>query len=201
MNTDPTIIKLTNVRLSFPSLHEKQAPISPGGKAAYKASFLLHKTKNAATIKAIQAAIAHLTKEEFAGKALPPTNLCLKEADLKEYDGYDSEHMVLSASNSKTKPGIVDNELNTIAQGDAADPYPGCYVNATIRLWVQDNKFGKRVNAELRAVQFLKDGESFGAGPVVAENEFDAIPDGDEPSPRSSGRSRSSGGKPSVDDF
>jgi len=51
-------------------------------------------------------------------------------------------------------------------------PYAGCYVNMSIRLWAQDNQFGKRVNAQLRAVQFVKDGEAFGDKPVDPQKEL-----------------------------
>jgi len=55
-------------------------------------------------------------------------------------------------------------------------PYAGCYVNANIELYAYSHpKGGKGVSASLRAVQFLKDGESFGAGPVNAEDEFEAV--------------------------
>jgi hypothetical protein len=53
--------------------------------------------------------------------------------------------------------------------------YSGCYVNMTVTLWTQDNEYGKRVNANLRAVQFVKDGEAFGVAPVDAEEEFDEV--------------------------
>jgi hypothetical protein len=54
--------------------------------------------------------------------------------------------------------------------------YAGCYVNAIITLWVQNNSYGKRVNAQLDGVQFAKDGEPFGAGGIDAD-EFDLLDD------------------------
>jgi hypothetical protein len=38
-----------------------------------------------------------------------------------------------------------------------------------------DNKYGKRINAELRVVIFHADGEPFGAAPVDAESEFAGV--------------------------
>ncbi len=46
-------------------------------------------------------------------------------------------------------------------------------VHAVVRLWAQDNAFGKRINAQLQGVQFASDGEAFGAAPFNAENYFD----------------------------
>ncbi len=191
MNNDPLIIKLENVRLSFPSLHQKSAMKGkdPEKDGAYKASFLLNKKDNAAVIKRIKDAVALLVKDEFGGKALEPQNVCLKEASTKEYDGYDADHMVLSATNSKQKPGLVDNQLNEISQGDAGDPYPGCYVNATVRLYAQNGKsfkpdptWGKKINATLRNVQVLLRngkpyGEAFGERTPDAADEFEKVED------------------------
>jgi hypothetical protein len=48
-----------------------------------------------------------------------------------------------------------------------------------LSLWGQNNKFGKRVNAQLDGVQFNQDGEPFGdAG--VSTNAFDVFGDEDE---------------------
>jgi hypothetical protein len=58
--------------------------------------------------------------------------------------------------------------------------YAGCVVNATVRLWAQDNNYGKRINAQLRAIQFVKDGAQFGEGAVDVTKEFTALPDEDE---------------------
>jgi hypothetical protein len=56
--------------------------------------------------------------------------------------------------------------------GGKAAPYAGCYVNATIVVWAQDNEHGKRINAQVKAVQFFKDGEAFGAAAVNPDDEF-----------------------------
>jgi hypothetical protein len=96
---------------------------------------------------------------------------------------------------------VVDANLNPLTAGDNVI-YAGCYCNVTVRLWVQNNKWGKSVNAELRGVQFVKDGESFGAAPVKAEDEFKPIADSEDTGTRSS-RSSKGASKPStnIDDF
>ena len=71
-------------------------------------------------------------------------------------------------------------------RGEDGRPYGGCYVNATVRLWAQDGvknpKWGKRVNAQLRAVQFWAEGEPFGESSVDAADEFD---EGEDEAPAS----------------
>ena len=72
MNTDPMVIRINDALLSFPSLHQKSAMKGKDveKEGSFKASFLLHKTRNAKTIAAIRAAFATLEKEEFGGKKL-----------------------------------------------------------------------------------------------------------------------------------
>ena len=54
------------------------------------------------------------------------------------------------------------------------------YVNGSIELWCQDNAYGKRINATLRGVQFLKDGEAFAGGGSASADEFDDLGVDDE---------------------
>lgn len=48
--------------------------------------------------------------------------------------------------------------------------YRGCYVNIQIDFWAQDNNYGKRINAEVKLVQFAGEGESFGGGGAAADS-------------------------------
>jgi hypothetical protein len=48
--------------------------------------------------------------------------------------------------------------------------YGGCYVNASIDVWVMDNSYGKKVLASLNAIQFVKDGEAFGSKSEAADD-------------------------------
>ena len=180
---DPLIVKFTKVpvRLSYPSLFEAKAfgGGTDGAKPKFSAVFLLDKKRNAADIKAMQTAIAVAIREGLKGKHPGTDKICLKDGSAKEdTDGYGPDVMFVSAS-SETRPGVVDKDLTPLVSADGK-PYAGCYVYATIRLWAQDNKWGKRVNATLRNVQFVKDGEPFGEKRVAPEDEFDAIEDDGE---------------------
>jgi len=44
--------------------------------------------------------------------------------------------------------------------------YAGAWVNVLIRPWFQNNQYGKKVNAGLAAVQFVRDDEAFGQGRI-----------------------------------
>jgi len=175
--SDIGIIKLKNVRLSFPALFEAKS--FNEGKPKFSAVFLLDKKVNTADIKAVKAGIEAVTKEKWPKgvKNLKPP--CLHDGSEKEdVDGYGDDVMYVTASSAKRVP-VVGADLAPLTEEDGK-PYAGCYVNASIRLWAQDNEFGKRINAQLRAVQFLRDGEAFGEKQADPEEEFEAV-DSDEP--------------------
>jgi hypothetical protein len=44
-----------------------------------------------------------------------------------------------------------------------------------IELWAQNNNYGKRINANLLGVQFLKDDEPFADGEKASVDDFDAF--------------------------
>jgi hypothetical protein len=175
MNNTNVVIKLTKrpVRLSYPNLFTAKAG-PDGGKPTYSAVFLLDKKQNAEDIRAIQAGIAQIVKEGLKGKHPGPDRICLRDGSAKpDTEGYGPGVMFISARNEK-RPGVVDQQLTPLTAEDGK-PYAGCYVYATVRLWAQDNQFGRRVNASLRNVQFVRDGEPFGEKPVLPEEDFVAV--------------------------
>lgn len=167
-------IKLKNVRLSFPSLFKKA--VFQGVETKYEATFLLDKTEHSAAIDEISAGIAAFLKEHKT--KLPPDKLCLKDGDDTGRDEY-AGMVTLKASNQK-RPLVIGKDRSPLTEDDNV-LYSGCYVDAIITLWFQDNGFGKRVNASLEGLQFRRDGEAFGDGGARSNvDEFDAIDDGDD---------------------
>lgn len=175
-NNTPGRVMLRNVRLAFPNLFE---PSSYGeGEPAYSATLLmdpLQAKELDATIDAVARAKwgakadANLKALRAAGKT------CLRDGDEKaNYDGF--ENMFFVAARSKTRPTVVDGQRYPISERDGRI-YAGCYVNASIEIWAQDNAYGKRINATLRGVQFLRDGDAFGGGRPASADEFDEIVD------------------------
>jgi len=177
-STDPGKIGLKNVRLSFPTLFVAKSVNASEPK--FSASFLIDKSAGNSEIEKVQRAIEAVKKAKWGANPPKGIKTCLHEGSSKDFDGYDETNMFVSASSAR-RPTVVDQRLNPLGQSDGK-PYAGCFVNASIRLWAQDNQYGKRVNAELLAVQFVKDGEAFSAGgqPVIAENEFTVIEGDDE---------------------
>lgn len=201
-------LKINNARLSYPNLFEaKSGP--EGGEPKFNASFLLDKKHNAAEVRALKDAILATAKAEWGeqnvkfndngqlilkkqggGGAL--LKMCLRDGGEKsETPGYGEGIMFFSASN-KMQPACVDKNPSRALTKLDGRPYAGCYVNVSIRLWAQDNQFGKRVNAQLQAVQYVSDGEAFGEAPIDPTQVFGNI-ENVEPS--------SSGDTAPADDF
>ena len=82
--------------------------------------------------------------------------LAIHDGDSKsDYEGY-AGHLFLNASN-KIRPTVVGPDRAPLTAADGK-PYSGAYVNCILELWAQDNTYGKRINASLLGVQFLRDG-------------------------------------------
>jgi len=166
---------LRNVRLSFPELFKKGS--FNGEETKYGATFLLNKEEHADTIAEIKTQIAELIKTNLKGAKVPADKLCLRDGDEVEYDGY-AGCFSLKAS-TKKRPIVVNKDKTPLVEEDGK-PYGGCYVNATVDFWVQNNAYGKRINSTLLAVQFFKDGEPFADGAVGDVNDFDMFDDDDD---------------------
>lgn len=175
-------LKLSNVRLAFPVLHDAKT-VNGEGDPAFSASFLIDPADP--QVKQINAAIDQIAKDKWGAKAdailkqmRATDKVCLHDGDLKSnYDGFPG-NLYISAR-SKTRPLVIDTDKTPLVQADGK-PYAGCYVNASIELWPQDNNYGKRVNAILRGVQFLRDGDAFAGGGAASADEFDDLGAGAE---------------------
>ena len=178
------VIKLENVRLSFPRVFTPEA-FQEGQDKKFQATFLLDKSdaSHAAKIKEIKQAAKKLMVEAY-GSDFKPAGLkgvCFGDGDNQTnaegevLDGYEGAFFVRSSNT--TRPAVANRRGEPVAEGDPQTPYAGAFVNGTVTLWAQDNKFGKRINCNLRGVQFVKDGEAFGQAPVSVESEFDALDD------------------------
>lgn len=170
-------VKLSNVRLAFPQLFEAKT-VNGEGKPAFSASFLLDPTHPG--IKAVNAAIEAVASEKWGAKAdailkaaRAADKVCLHNGDSKsEYAGYEG-NFYISARNA-TRPLVIDADRSPLTEQDGR-PYAGCFVNASIDVWAQDNNYGKRVNASLSGVQFFRDGDAFSGGGAANPDDFEDL--------------------------
>lgn len=182
-------VMLTDVRLSFanldkPAKDKKDKKTGEIIKGKHGANFLLSKTTDMG--KANRVKVKKACDEVRAAKwgenkdkwpKIKPEKICLRDGDLENYDGYEGNLYV--SCNSERAPKVISNRKDRETKkwhepspGDKDYPYSGCQVNALIRVWLQDNEHGIRINAQVEVVQFLRDGDPFGAAPVDPNEKF-----------------------------
>lgn len=187
-------ILLRDVRLAFPSLwHASKPKGQQDGEAAFSASFLIPPThkqsfdpkqpnKKVLTLDHLKTVIfKEIAKEKWGTKgdailkALEAADkTCLHNGDAKsEYEGFEGNFYI--SARSKVRPSVWDQQREELTEADGK-PYSGCQVNASFEFWAQENGFGKRINAQLRGVQFYEDNDAFAGGSRPADSdEFDEI--------------------------
>lgn len=183
MATPPSKTKVVTgrVRLSYAHVFE---PYSNQDDQAPKYScVLLIPKSDKATIKAIkraqQAALEQGKDRTFGGKIPKVWKDTLRDGDEEKDTDANPEyagHMFMSVS-AKTRPGIVDRDLNPIT--DTAEVYSGCYARVSINCFPYAVSGNKGVSFGLNHIQKVADGDFLG-GRSRAEDDFDALGDDED---------------------
>jgi hypothetical protein len=174
-------VRLENVRAAFLNAFEARAFGDDGSDPAYGGSFILDKKHPG--VKLLNDAIAAVAKEKWEGKSAEilkqlraGDKICLRDGDTKpEYDGFPGNFFV--AARNKARPFVCDRDKSPLTAADGK-PYSGCYVNVTLIIWAQANKWGKRINATLSGIQFYKDGDAFSGAPPASPDDFEDLSEG-----------------------
>lgn len=163
------VIKVLNVRASYPHLAEAYKG-EDSDKASFSITGLMPHGSHKEAALLIKEAIEKLAKDNKATVA--KDKRCLRNGD----DGDKAEamgHYTISARESK-RPKVRGLDNEELAKDEIEETiYGGCYVDILVRLWYQDNKYGKRINANLLAVRFRADGEAFGEGRIDDSEAWD----------------------------
>jgi len=190
-----SVIHLSNVRLSFPNISEpSKYLLETTGKTTYCCDFILSPEHPA--LKEIKEVYAELALEKWEKDAPAVMKLIDKEKKFRFFGpgdekvntttfaihpGYEN-NVYVSAKKDDVRPQIADEEgkaidpLNTMLYQEYAKKfYGGCYVNAVIKIWLQNNNFGRAVRSELVGLQFLKDGEPFGESALDVSTIFSKV--------------------------
>ena len=161
-------VTLRDVRLSFidslfvAEYFDESDASDPKKKKSYRATALINPETQSDQVDAIKAAMKKCAEAEW-GKVKIPKGVvfCLKDGNKKDYDGY--EDMLYIGAGNTIKPHVVARDGKTPLGEEEGVIYAGCQVNFSFRLWAQNNQWGKKVNAALIGVQFVSDGDAFGA--------------------------------------
>lgn len=163
------------VRLSYVHVFE---PFSndPDQEPRYSVTLLIPKSdkRTLNRLRAAQKAAAELGKSRVFGGSVPG-NLKMtlhdgdEEADLEKNPEYEG-HMYMAVS-SKTRPGIVDQDVNPIL--DSEQVYSGCFARVSINAFAYNTKGNRGISFGLNHVQKTRDGDYLG-GRSRAEDDFEA---------------------------
>lgn len=170
-------------RLAFPRIN-KPEPFQGQGEPRYSATLIIEPNSDShkKLLKAARAAADAKWpgKGEAALTSLERQNkLCYYDGDIKDtVDGF-AGNIILNANAPQNQPPALvvtrngrNERLERETQGVI---YGGCWVNMIVDLWAQDNQWGKRINAQLAGIQFVKDGDAFGGGRPADEDEFETV--------------------------
>lgn len=189
------LVRLSNVRLSFPHIAEPQKQKGDKGeRISYNAEFVM--TPNHPGWALFHQTVLKMATEKWKEMAPNVINFCnanrknrcygggeekVKQSTMKPYDGYPG-NVFISAGKDRM-PQIFDvagkqiDPNDTMAlQQEGRKMYGGCWVNAVVRPWMQDHKeHGRAIRCDFVAIQFLRDDTAFGEGAVDASDHFGAV--------------------------
>jgi hypothetical protein len=186
------ILMLSNCRLSFPKLVEPSA-FTEGGPKKYSADLIIDPNSDdwkkfmQSIMADVQAkwgenanAVLQMVQADRKLRCFGAGSEKIDKKTFKPYLGYDG--MVYISANNTNMPQMIEANGKSVPadnlmayQAQARKMYGGCYVNAAVKPWVQDNAFGRGIRCELTALQFSKDGEAFGEGLADASSLFGAV--------------------------
>jgi hypothetical protein len=190
------VIFLSNVRLSFPHLVEPQKRVSPEtGKErlSYSADFIMPvdhagfkqfmakvNEMGLAKWKEHAAQVMQMIQADRKLRCFGDGNQKVNSKTFQPYDGYAGN--VFITAGRDTPPQIIQADgtpidpSNTMAyQALTRKMYGGCRVNVAVKPWLQENKHGRGIRADLVAIQFAADDKAFGEGAVDVSSMFGAV--------------------------
>ena len=151
-----------------------------GDKPKFGAAFLFPATHPA--LKEISTYVIAAAKAKWGDKAddmlkqlKAADRLPVHNGDAKASSSGYAGNFFMNAGNA-VRPLILDADARTPLEAKDGKPYSGCYVNALVEIWAQDNQHGKRINASLLGVQFVRDGERLAGGSTATADDFEPIP-------------------------
>jgi hypothetical protein len=179
-------IKIKNARLSYPHLFNPASFVGDDDDSRKRFGANLLIEVGSADDKAIQKVIKELAVEKLGKKADAQlkawrgnnAKYCYTDGETKDPEQFEGM-MILSANRGEDQgpPVVVDRDPTVRLTSKDGKPYSGCYVNATVDIWIQSSKYSG-IRCTLIAVQFSKDGEAFGGAPArVDDDDFEDLSD------------------------
>lgn len=183
------VVILKNARLSYADLWKAGKPMNEGDTAKFGGQFIFAEDSEAAATA--KSALTAAAQEVFGANwqaivgAMEKSKKCLRRGNdnlTKEgaiRDGY--KDMLYVVARNKVQPLIIgprrdaSGNFPTLTEA-GGKPYSGCYVNVKvdIKAMKAKEKIPNQIYAALLTVQFVGEGEAFGAAPGTADG-FDDV--------------------------
>jgi hypothetical protein len=175
----PNKVVTTMVRFSYAHVFEAVA-IEEGQDKKFSVSIIIPKSDKALVnkIKAAIEAAKEAGKAKFGGKVPANLKLPLRDGDIDRPEDEVYANSYFINANCKTKPGVVDKDLNPIL--DQGEFYSGCYGRASITFYAFNTSGNKGIACGLNHIQKLKDGEPLGGRSRVEDDFAEAAADTDD---------------------
>lgn len=173
-------IRVDNVRGSYLNWARPGKPGKDGGEPSYSATGIMPKGTHKEAMLAIKAFIEQMLAD--AKKKVGKDKWFLRNGDDSDKDEYANAYTV--SCREKKRPRARDKDKSPLdPHEDAEKIISGYWVNLLIRPWIQDNDYGKRVNANFVAIQLVRKDKPFGEGQLGdddIDDSFDDVDDGDD---------------------
>ena len=176
-----TRIMLKNVVLAFPALAEPQS--YGDGDPAFGAKFPIE--PGSPNQKLIEEAMLAEANAQWNDKGESVLKMLVEDGSVcfnkkvyrskktgDAYQGFEGKHY-LSSRNASTQPTVFNQFGDQVtAKGEIErQAFSGAVVAASVEIWAQDNKWGRRINCTLRGVMLTGEGENFGGGSSPASSD------------------------------
>lgn len=194
---DPSVagrIVLRNVRVAYAdglnaAKEGKPDPSGKVGAARFSASFLIPESEGEA-LQGVYAAMLQVATQKWRDRATvvmqelqAGNRLAMRAGATKaSQEGFLGNWYISAAAKATEPPVLLDCYLNPQGTGPQvlnrpqSRIYSGSYVNVQLDFWPQDNADGgKRINCQMKVVQFAAEGESFGGGSAADTSVFGAV--------------------------
>ena len=140
----------------------------------YGVSMLFPKTTD---ISKLKRAALNAAKKKWGNKAEAmlkqgKLKMPFRDGDVDRDDDPNYQNMVFINANAKRKPGIVDQNVQTIIDED--EFYSGCWARATVNFFAFDVKGNRGVGVGLNNIQKLSDGDRLDSF-TNAEDDFEPV--------------------------
>lgn len=174
---DDGCIRLDNVIASYPHL-DKPWKKNANDKEKYSLTGLAPKETHDDAKKLMVEVINSLLAGAKMGKIGAEHKFCrngdTEDGPLKpETEGM---WIIKASENPDRPPKVRDERTKVMTPAEILKRvYAGCVVNMLIRPWAQNNDFGKKINANLIAVQFVKDGTRIGEAAIDDDDAWEEL--------------------------